>query len=106
MKCTWVLITVALVPAVTACGATLATQAKPADVGACQALGEVSAQAAPNATEDQRLTALRQKAAQAGATHVVPEEPTSSTDGSIKGKTYKCPEEEHTPTRSEQRMNL
>jgi hypothetical protein len=71
---------------VAACDSTsLARLAKTPDVTTCTPLGEAVVDPASGTSSDDHLTALRRKAALAGATDVIAE-------GDLKGRMFKCDE--------------
>ena len=78
----------------------LAQVAHSADIASCKPLGEVVVEndAAKPASEDERLVALRQKAAREGATHVIAQGG-EGTNGSTKGLMYNCGEDTRTTAR-------
>ncbi len=69
----------------------MAQLARAPDVASCKPLGETVVDVDATKSADEQTNALRQKAAQAGATHVISEG--SSTAGPMKGQMYACPEE-------------
>ncbi len=73
-----------------ACDSTgsMAQLARSADVAGCKPLGETAVDVDSTRSETERTVALRQRATQAGATHVVSEG--STTTGRIKGQMYMC----------------
>lgn len=71
----------------------MAQLAKSADVVSCKSLGGTVVDVAPTKSADERVAALREKAAQAGATHVIAE---TSTAGRVKGEMYACPDQSDT----------
>jgi hypothetical protein len=83
--------------------------ASASDVKGCRPLGEVVVTGNPGdaSTRDPRTSALREKAAEDGATDVVPESSTS-VGSDLKGQMYKCHEEKNSkpPSRSEQRSGF
>jgi hypothetical protein len=72
-----------------ACDSTgsMAQLARSADVTGCKPLGETAVDVDSTRSETERTAALRRRATQAGATHVVSE---GSTTGRVKGQMYMC----------------
>ncbi len=65
----------------------VAQLARAPDVASCQSMGETTIEIDPSKSDDDHTLALRQKAAQQGATHVISEGIAGTT---MKGQMYKC----------------
>jgi len=68
----------------------MAQLARSADVASCKSLGETVVERDATKSADEQTNALRQQAAQGGATHVISEG--STTTGALKGQMYACPD--------------
>ncbi|MEO7113314.1 MAG: hypothetical protein ABI183_22940 [Polyangiaceae bacterium] len=90
-----------------ACTAPMADLAKSPDVSSCKVIGEATVPADTtngNGSVDD-VTALRQKAAEKGATDVVVENDPAN-NRTLKGRLYACEAPAKPPSRSEQRSGF